>query len=102
MDTKLNSNTKSATTKLVVTALFSAVAIVLQYLEVSIPIVPSFLKLDFSDLPELLGAFAMGPTYGVLICLVKNLVHLLFTSSFGVGELSNFLLGAVFAFTAGV
>jgi len=95
-------NSKSNVTKLVVTAMLSAVAVALQYIEVSIPLVPSFLKLDFSDIPELIGAFVIGPAGGVVICLIKNLIHLPLTSSVGVGELSNFLLGAVFAFTAGI
>ena len=38
-----------------------AVAVILQYIEISIPIMPAFLKLDFSDLPEIIGAFAYGP-----------------------------------------
>ncbi len=50
-------NQKTMTTKLTVTAMLTAVAVVLQYIEFSIPIVPSFLKLDFSDLPELIGTF---------------------------------------------
>ena len=63
---------------------------------------PAFIKLDVSDLPALLGTFSLGPVYGVAIQLVKNLLHLPFGSSAGVGELSNFLLGAVFAFIAGL
>lgn len=102
MDINGKTNTKTATTKLAVTAMLSAVAFVLQFIEVSIPLVPSFLKLDFSDVPELIGSFAMGPMWGVVICLLKNLMQLPFTSSVGVGELSNFILGASFAFTAGI
>ena len=102
MDINTRTNTKSATTKLVVTAMLVSVAFVLQYIEVSIPLVPSFLKLDFSDLPELIGAFALGPVSGVIIALIKNLLHLPFGSSMGIGELSNFILGAVFSFTAGM
>jgi riboflavin transporter FmnP len=64
-------------------------------------IMPTFIKFDFSDLPALVGAFALGPVYGVAIELIKNLLHGLASQSFGVGELSNFLLGAVFTFTAG-
>lgn len=79
-----------------------AVAVVLQYIEISIPIMPSFIKLDFSDLPELIGAFAYGPVFGVIISLLKNLIHMLFSQSGFVGELSNFILGAVFSFVAGV
>lgn len=79
----------------------TAVAAVLQFIEVSIPIMPSFIKLDFSDLPAILGAFAYGPLAGVLIELLKNVIHLPFTGSMMIGELSNFMLGAVFACVAG-
>ena len=89
------------THRLAVAAMLTAVAAVLQFLEFSIPLVPSFIKLDFSDLPALLGTFSLGPVYGVAIQLVKNLLHLPFGSSAGVGELSNFILGAVFVFVAG-
>ena len=88
--------------RLAVAAMLSAVAAVLQFVEFSIPVMPSFIKLDISDLPALLGTFSLGPVYGVAIQLVKNLLHLPFGSSAGVGELSNFILGAVFVFVAGV
>ncbi len=84
------------------TAMLTAVGVVLQYLEISIPIMPSFIKLDFSDLPELIGAFAYGPVAGVVICLLRNLIHMAVSQSGFVGELSNFMLGAVFALTAGL
>ena len=79
----------------------TAVAVVLQYIEIGIPIMPSFIKLDFSDLPELIGAFAYGPIVGVTIALLKNLIHLAVSQSGFIGELSNFLLGAAFSLTAG-
>lgn len=81
--------------------MLSAAAIVLQYIEFPIPIIPSFIKLDFSDLPELIGAFAYGPLAGILIALVKNLIHLAVSQSGYIGELSNFILGAVFSGIAG-
>lgn len=84
------------------TAMLTAVGVVLQYLEISIPIIPSFIKLDFSDLPELIGAFAYGPVAGVVICLLRNLIHMAVSQSGFVGELSNFLLGAVFSVVAGL
>ncbi len=89
---------------LAVAAMLSAVAAVLQFVEFSIPLIPSFVKLDISDLPALLGTFSLGPVYGVVIQLVKNLLHLLFgaNASAGVGELSNFILGAVFVLCAGL
>ena len=82
--------------------MLSAAAIALQYLEIPIPIIPSFIKLDFSDLPELIGAFAYGPLAGVVITLVKNLIHMAVSQSGYIGELSNFILGAVFSFVAGI
>ncbi|MCQ2514011.1 MAG: ECF transporter S component [Ruminococcus sp.] len=100
--TKTTTNQKTMTTKLTVTAMLTAVAVALQYIEVSIPLVPSFLKLDFSDVPELIGAFVISPLYGVIICALKNIIHLPFTGSVGVGELSNFILGAIFVFVAGM
>lgn len=95
MKKKINARTIAAV------GVLTAAAVVLQYLEISVPLVPSFLKLDFSDLPALLGAFAFGPLAGVLIQLLKNLIHLAVSQSGFVGELSNFLLGAVFVLTAG-
>ena len=93
---------KQKTHKLAVAAMLAAVAAVLQFIEISIPIMPSFIKLDLSDLPALLGSFALGPVWGVVIQLVKNLLHLPFGSSAGVGELCNFLLGGVFVLVSGL
>ena len=87
---------------LVAAAMLSAVSVVLQYIEIPIPIMPAFIKLDLSDLPSLIGSFAMGPLWGVAIAGVKNLIHLLVSQSGGVGELANFLLNAVFVATAGL
>lgn len=88
--------------KLTGIAMLSAVAFALQFLEFPIPIIPSFIKLDFSDLPELIGAFAYGPAAGVIIALIKNLLHMTQSSSMYIGELSNFLMGAVLSLTAGL
>ena len=93
---------KSNVAKLTIISMLSAVGVVLQYLEISVPLVPVFLKLDFSDIPGLIGAFLLGPVGGVVICLVRNLVHLLVSQSAFIGELSNFILGASFAVTAGL
>ena len=103
MSKSVEQKTKSNKTRRIVgCGVLTAVAVVLQYIEISIPIVPSFIKLDFSDLPELIGAFAYGPVVGVLIALLKNLIHMAVSQSGFVGELSNFILGAVFAGVAGL
>lgn len=84
------------------TAMLAASAYVLMFLEFPIPLMPPFIKMDFSELPALIAAFAYGPLSGVLVCLVKNLIHLMNTQTGGVGELANFVLGAVFVFSAGM
>jgi riboflavin transporter FmnP len=84
--------------------MLSAIAFVLMFLEFPAPLMPAFVKLDISDLPALLGTFALGPVSGIVIELVKNLLHILIkgTSSAGVGELCNFLLGCCFVVPAGL
>lgn len=98
-----NSTKQAISTRVLAGAsMLAAASCVLQYLEFPLPfLIPSFIKMDFSDLPALVGAFAYGPFAGVLIELVKNLIHCAASQSATVGELSNFLLGAVFTFTAG-
>ncbi len=82
-------------------SLLIALAVILQYVEFAIPLMPSFIKFDFSDLPALIGAYAYGPLAGVVISLLKNVIHMLASQSGFVGELSNFILGSVFSFVAG-
>ena len=84
------------------TAMLGAVAAVLMYLEFPIPIMPAFVKLDVSELPALIASFAYGPVSGVLVCLIKNLIKLPSTSTAAVGELFNFVMGALFVGVAGI
>lgn len=93
---------KSRTHRLTVTAMLSTVALVLMTLDFSVPLIPAFVKMDVSELPALLAAFSLGPWYGVAVCFIKNTLHLLQTSTGGVGEAANFMMGAVFVGTAGV
>ena len=88
--------------KITVTAILAALSSALMFMSFSVPLMPSFIKLDFSELPALIASFSLGPMYGVCVVLVKNLVNVFFTTTGGVGELSNFILGAVFVFCAGM
>ncbi|MBQ6348680.1 MAG: ECF transporter S component [Clostridia bacterium] len=94
--------TVSKTRKLVGTAMLAAVSVVLMFLAFPVPLMPSFIKLDLAELPALIGAFAYGPLAGAAVCLVKNLVSLMKSSSGGVGTLCNFLLGVLFVVPAGL
>ena len=96
--------TKNHIRELTVTAMLAAVATVLMFLDFSLPLfIPGFVKMDVSELPALLASFSLGPVYGVAVCLIKNLLNLIFHGSTGgIGELCNFLLGAAFVATAGL
>lgn len=84
-------------------SILSAMAFILYLIEFPLPIFPSFLKIDLSDVPALLGSFSMGPLAGVLIELLKNLLHLIMKNeTAGIGELADFLIGSAFVFTAGM
>ncbi len=93
--------TGTRTHRITVTAMLAAVATVLMFIDFSVPFMPAFIKMDISELPALLAAFSLGPWYGVAVCLIKNLINCLRTSTGCVGELCNFLLGAIFAYCAG-
>ena len=87
---------------IVASAILGAVGFVLMAIEISVPIMPFFIKLDFSELPALIASFAYGPLYGAAVCLIKNLLHLFITNTAGVGELANFLMGVFFVVPAGL
>lgn len=93
---------KMKTHKITVTAMLAAVATVLMFLEFPVPfLIPPFVKMDFSELPALLASFSLGPVYGGVVCLIKNLICCLRTSTGCVGELANFLIGLCFVLPAG-
>lgn len=86
---------------LVGTALLAALGFVVSLFEIPMPLSPGYIKLDFSDVPALIGAFAYGPWAGVMVELVKNLVCLLQSSTGGVGQLANFTIGSAMMLIAG-
>ena len=90
------------TRKVVVIGMFSAVSAVLMLFEIPLPFAPGFYKLDFSELPILIGTFAYGPAAGVMMEFVKILLKLVMkgTSTAFVGELANFAVGCSFILPA--
>lgn len=88
--------------RMAMTAIMSAVAAVLMFFSFNVPLMPGFIKLDFSELPALIAAFSMGPISGAAVCLVKNLVNVISTTTAGAGELCNFLMGVTFVVPAGL
>ena len=101
--TGVNKNTNVK--MLVQIAMLSAVAAVLMLVEFPLPfLAPSFYQLDFSEVPVLIGAFAMGPLAGAAIELVKILMNFVLngTVTAGIGELANFLMGCALVVPAGM
>ena len=72
------------------------------FVSFGVPFMPSFLKLDFSEVPALIAAYSLGPVSGIIVCLIKNLINMTASTTGCVGELSNFLLGCMFVVPAGL
>ena len=102
METTVKSTRRVNVRAMTVTAMLSAIAFILMFLDFSVPFMPNFIKMDLSELPALIAAFSLGPVSGVMVCLIKNILHLTITTTAGVGELSNFILGAAFVLPAGL
>lgn len=93
---QLYQDRRKSTRAMVTTGLFSMIAYLIMFLEFNLPFMPYFLKLDLSDVPALIVGFTYGPTLGIAVVLIKNLLQLLSTATFGIGELANFLIGSSF------
>lgn len=97
-------NKRMKTRNMVSIAMLAAVAVVLMLFEFPLPFLPPFYKIDASELPVIIGAFAMGPWAGVLIELIKILLNLLLdgTTTAFVGEFANFLIGCSYVMPASI
>ncbi len=95
MSTTDTRTTRSKTLRLVATAgVLAAIATLLRFIETPLPLLPSFLKIDFSNIPALIGGFALGPVAGAAILLIKNLLYLPASTTGGVGEIADFVVSA--------
>lgn len=95
---------KLKTKQITMIGMLGAIAVILMLFEIPLPFAPSFYEIDFSEVPVVIGCFAIGPMAGVLIELVKILLNLLIngTVTAGVGELANFVIGCAFCVPAGL
>lgn len=84
--------------------MLSAIAVILMLFEFPLWFAPGSYKMDFSEIPVLLGSFAIGPVAGVLIELIKVLLNLAFNGTItgGVGEMANFFIGCSFVVPAAI
>ena len=92
-------------TRMATIAIFAALSGILYLLRIPLSFAfPSWLELNFSDIPALIGTFALGPISGCLIILVKIMIKLIIngTSTAFVGELADLLIGLAFVIPAGL
>ena len=93
------------TYRIALTGIMTALAVVLMLLEIALPLMPVFLKYDFSDIPALFTGFACGPVAGVIVELFKNLIHMPlkgWASTHGIGNVANFISGSFFVLAASI
>jgi riboflavin transporter FmnP len=84
---------------LIAIAMLSSVSFVLMLLAFPLPVLPAYLKVDFSDIPALIAAITMGPIAGILVALLKNVLDWLFSGSptgVPVGHMANFVTSILF------
>ena len=101
----MNNTKKISTRKMVIIGMMTAIATVVYYLDFGVPFMPSFIKLDFSNVISLLTGFALGPIEGVVVCLLKNMIHVLikgFGTTMGIGDIFDFVTSATFVLVAAV
>lgn len=95
-------NSYSKIQLLSIVSVMGGISFILMFISLPFPLFPSFLKLDISEVPALLVSFIFGPIYGVCVVLVKNIIHLLFTSTAGIGEFANFIIGSTLVLISGI
>ncbi len=99
----MNNTKRISTRKMVIIGMMTALATIVYYLDFPVPFMPGFIKLDFSNVISLLTGFALGPVEGVIVCLLKNLIHLLIKgidTTMGIGDIFDFVTSATFVLVA--
>lgn len=88
---------QSKVRKHVTVGMLSSIAYLLMMLDFPFPGLPSFLQIDFSDVPALISAIVFGPSAGLMVEAIKNILYyLIHGSGVPVGEISNFIAGSLF------
>jgi len=100
----MNKRTKISLNVSIKAALLGVMAFIIMLFEFILPFVPSFLKLDLSEIPVLIGGFALGPVAAIGIEFIKIVLNLLFNGTItgGIGELANFIIGVSFVVPAAI
>jgi len=93
----MSSKSSSKLLKLILLALFGTISLLLFFLNFPLPLLPPYLKIDFSDVPAVLAAFIFSPLAGVIVVAIKNILYLVVSGSGDpIGVSANFLAGVLF------
>ena len=85
--------------RMILIAILGSISTVLMQLNFPLPAMPTFLKIDFSEIPAVLAIMTMGPVAGIAVELLKNVLHWFLSGSptgVPVGEIANFVTGILF------
>lgn len=67
-------------------ACLGALAFILMLFEFPVIPIASYLKIDFSDIPVLLGGYLYGPFAGAMVAIIKCLLHAM-VNGFSIGDM---------------
>lgn len=92
----MSNNRNKKVFNITIVGLMTAIATVIYMVFPEVPIVPGvdYMKVDFSDFPAILTGVIFGPVQGILVEVVKNLIHLTKTTTVGIGEIMNVVIGS--------
>ncbi|WP_163971605.1 ECF transporter S component [Oceanobacillus halotolerans] len=88
--------------KLIILALLGTVSLILFFVNFPLPLLPSYLKIDFSDVPAIMASLIFSPLAGVIVVGIKNILYLAIGGGEIVGVTANFLAGVMFVVPVGV
>ncbi|SHG48317.1 Riboflavin transporter FmnP [Ornithinibacillus halophilus] len=88
--------------KLIILSLLGTISLLLFFLNFPLPLLPDYLKVDFSDVPAIMASLIFSPLAGVVVVAIKNVLYLAIGGGEPVGVTANFLAGVLFAVPIGI
>lgn len=102
-DEKSGTKYKIGTKQIVRVGIFGALSAILYiFIKFPVPLFPSFLEFHFDEVPVFIASFAYGPLSGFCVILIKTIIKLPFTTTLGVGEVSDLLFSCAFVLPAAI
>lgn len=97
-----NQMQSSNLSRLIILSLLGAVSLLLFFINFPLPLLPSYLKVDFSDVPAIMATLIFSPLAGVIVVAIKNILYLAVGGGDIVGVAANFLAGVLLVLPIGI